>query len=314
MKKKILFIIILCLLSLGVYAKNNSTLRIPFTLSEDGYIVLDFSHSKEIFQLEFSLVTENSQFYKVAIPKITKSYFDDDRDLKEIIVEIFMNQENVDYAEAEKIVSEELKNNGLHINPDLSIDNITFSNRDFFVQFDWSANNLTDGCIGLPFFTNVENIFIDYKESYIEINSKIKGKNSILLYNMPDTDFYSDLKLAYIIAELNGIQQPFIITCLPVSSARKDINSSYIYKGEEFWNIVNDSTEINLEYNTDFEAEITVGNVSDKINIIKYSDDKISTNELSGRKIFQLYNSLGNDFFKDKRILVDYMHKKFYIW
>ena len=313
MKKKLLSIITFCLFTLVVYGKNNSTLRIPFTLNKDNFIIIQLYSGNEIFNFRFDLVVTDCELHKTAVPKLKKTYFNDDRDLKEIFVETYMEQYSVDYAEAEKFISDEILSTGINICPDFSFNGMGFLNRSFFLQLNYYSDENIDGCIGPSFFSNVDNIFIDYKESYIEINSKIKGKNSVPLYNMADENKLSNYTPVYILSELNGIKQPFIITSFPLSSSRQDIHSSYVYKGEEFWNIVNDSTEINLEYNTDFEAEITVGNVSDKINIIKYSDDKILSYE-RGRKMYQLYNSLGNDFFKDKRILVDYKHKKFYIW
>ena len=313
MKKKLLSIITFCLLTLGLYAKSTSALRIPFTLIEN-VIIFNMFHEKDTYYFKFNFVPTDCLLYKSGVQKTIRSYFNDERDLKEILIETYMKQENVEYSEAEKSVAEILEKYGANgTDLEFSIGNRIFSNRSFSFEVNHSSDENIDGYIGPSFFTNVDNIFIDYKESYIEINSQIKGKNSVPLYNMSgekDPSIYSPL---YILAELNGIQQPFIISSFPLSVSRQDIYSSYIYKGEEFQNIVNDSTEINLENNTDFEPEIKIGNTLFKMHITKYSDKKIKCVD-KDRKIFQLYNSLGNDFFKDKRILVDYKHKKFYIW
>ena len=305
MKKKLLSIISFCLFTLGLYAKSTSTLRIPFTLSEDGFIVLNFYHKTETFNFEFNLAAEHSGFNSNAMPKLSKSYLDDDRDLKEILIEIYMEQLSVDYSEAEKAILEEFEENGLYIaDLEFSLESRTFSNRDFVIYSNEHSDAYIDGWIGPSFFSNVDNIFIDYKESYIEINSNIKGKNPVTLHAVSGEKQLSNYTSVYINAEVDGISQPCRISNSPFSVAKKITETSCINNEEE-------SSSDSITY---IESKIKIGKLSEMVKFIKFSEEMNKEFEFLVEKIYKHYNSLGNDFFKDKRILVDYKHKKFYIW
>ena len=179
-----------------------------------------------------------------------------------------------------------------------------------------NKNFAEDGILCLDTFKDVKNIVIDYRNQTLEINSPIPRKNGVPLYKSDSNLLYG----YYILAELNGVKQPFLLNfSIPPVILRERTDESKVYGEKDLELLISQAQEPQNGAGIQNKGvsrlvTIKIGNVSEDIVSYPYNYPDLHFDEQRLRAIYSLYNSIGYAFFKDKCVQLDFEHGMFYVW
>ena len=310
---KIILTVIVIFMFLPAFPQSNTGYeRIPFSVAEEGYIVIPTTIFDKEFKLSFSTVGNMNDLTEKGMFKVSKIL---GQDLKDYIYSKTAAQNpELTHKELTEWVNWLLSGQTyIFHTTSMSCGNFHFPEQKFRAS---RISIPVDGVLSISAFKGIKNIVLNLKENVLEINAVADGrqkKNGTPLYSNDELGFY------YILLELDGVKQPFALSFISSDIfLRENTKESTVYDGDELKNLLMSRKEAPAprEKNTGRMIKLKIGDTTHQFEAYKYNDSAIyhaPETEIEFA-FYSLYNSLGYPFFKGKCVQLDFENMMLYVW
>lgn len=290
-----------------IYAEN--TMVIPFKMNDNGNIYIEIFDKNFKYIFMFDTGSTCNVLFKSGYEKVKQGF---DFNIEEKLLEQVKDKNPVILdSVARDYVKSYIEVNGLTIEcAHFFNEKIRFAAKEFIyrpqVYKDFDGSQF-DGIIGIDFFSDLDNVTINYITKNIIINNNEKINNSIRMEKLEHTKLY---KIEVLI---NGIEQDAIIdTGSMLFFIRPEYKKTKTYTEQELLDTSDINNPVYKIEESQIEVSLRIGKYSENVIGYFFDEEKVRSTE-AGKSFVKKINIIGNQIFQNHVIQLDFEKMEFRI-